>query len=121
MSTAEKMGLSPNEMNLIYDSMNGKIPYLNCLNWKDNDISDLIENNGYYDLATKWEVDFAFFISKLNEMQAIDYLELLNDVKTFWRISDVEYHSIGNITPLEKIAKIAAEMISNKPDANERP
>ena len=112
MKTTEKWGLTPNEMNLIYDVHNSTIPSLDYLNWRENEISRFIECNEYYDLETKWEVDFEAFIEKLEGLSEIEMLEIFDDVKVFWGITDYSYHWLGDITPQEKMQKIKNEMFN---------
>lgn len=109
MKKVNKIGFTENEMNLIYDSMNGILQDLTGNYWKKIIISGIGDAINYCNLDTKWDVDKNFLSTKLSSLTDLKMLELLEMVMRFWEIEEESFTVSGTITLSDKREEILSQ------------
>ncbi|WP_291287172.1 hypothetical protein [Flavobacterium sp.] len=105
--------LEKNEFNMICDSLNGITLDLKPINWRIEITEDLIDAGNV--LKSKWNVDIDDLEYKLDNLSNLEFLELLDDVDTFWQNDESHYELLNSISPKSKILEIASETGKHEP------
>lgn len=109
MQKVNKIGFTENEMDLIYDLMNGIWHDLTGSFWKLYIIGGISDAIYFYNLDTKWDVDKNVLSTKLSSLTDLKMLELLEMVMRFWGIEEESFTVSGTITFSEKREEILSQ------------
>lgn len=109
MSRVNKIGLTENEMNLVYDALNGVWHNLVGDYWKPLVVSEISDAIYFNNLDVKWDVDKNILSTKLSSLTDLQMLELLEMDMRFWEIEEESFTVGGTITLSQKREEILSQ------------